>query len=61
MELAEQRRVRRAIRPNLQRRAEFQKQFQQEYAQLSAMDMQLQQYQNINFDAWMDQDPVEAL
>ena len=60
MELAEQRRSVEQYAQTLQRQAEFQRQFQQEYAQLSAMDMQLQQYQNINFDAWMDQDPVEA-
>ena len=60
MEVAEQRRAVEQYAQTLQRQAEFQKQFQQEYAQLSAMDMQLQQYQNINFDAWMDQDPVEA-
>jgi hypothetical protein len=59
-ELAEQRRNVEQYAQAIQRQAEFTGKFQQDLSQITAMDMQLQQFQNVNWDQWMDSDPVEA-
>lgn len=59
-ELAEQRRALEHQAQLIQQQAQFQQQFQQDIAQLTAMDMQLQKFQDVNWDNWMDADPVEA-
>lgn len=59
-ELAEQRRNLEQYAQELTRQQEFQQQFQQDYAQISAMDMQLQQFRNVDWSGYTDQNPVEA-
>ena len=59
-ELAEQRRNVEQYAAHIQQQAEFQKQFQAEMSEISAMDMQLKQYSNVDWAAYTDQDPVEA-
>ena len=59
-ELAEQRRSVEQYAQAIQRQAEFTGKFQQDLSQITAMDMQLQQFQNVNWEQWMDSDPVEA-
>lgn len=59
-ELAETRRAIEAQAQLLQQQYQLQQATIQETAKLYAMDSQLANYQNVNWDAWMDQDPVEA-
>lgn len=59
-ELAEQRRNVEQYAQHIQEQAKFQQQFQAEMAEISAMDMQLRQYEQVNWSAYTDQDPVEA-
>lgn len=59
-ELAEQRRQVEQYAQELQRREAFNQQFIQEAAQISALDMQLQRYKEVDWASYTDQDPVEA-
>jgi hypothetical protein len=59
-EIAEQRRQIEAYAQAAQQRFQLQQQTIQQTAQLYAMDSQLANYQNVNWDQWMDQDPLEA-
>lgn len=60
MELAEQRRTMESKEQQLQQQYQLQQQNLQGYAQLMSMDAQLEQYQNVNWEGWIDQDPIEA-
>lgn len=60
MELAEQRRTLESKEQQLQQQYQLQQQNLQGYAQLMSMDAQLEQYQNVNWEGWIDQDPIEA-
>lgn len=59
-ELAEQRRQAEHYIQQAQQRLQLREQTIQEQAKIHAMDSQLANYQQVNWDAWMDQDPVEA-
>ncbi len=59
-ELAEQRKQIEQQAQLLQQNYQLQQQTIQETAKLYSMDSALQNYQNVNWEAWMDQDPVEA-
>ena len=59
-ELAEQRRAIEQQAQLLQQQYQYQQATMEQTAKVYAMDSQLQNYQNVNWDAWMDQDPVEA-
>jgi hypothetical protein len=59
-QLAEQRKQIEALAQNVQQQYQLQQATIHETAKLYAMDSQLANYQNVNWDAWMDQDPIEA-
>lgn len=59
-ELAEQRKQAEAYVQQAQQTLQLREQTIQEQAKVYAMDSQLANYQQVNWDAWMDQDPVEA-
>jgi hypothetical protein len=59
-EIAEQRRQVEALAQTVQQQYQLQQSTIQETAKLFAMDSQLANYQGANWDAWMDQDPIEA-
>lgn len=59
-ELAETRRQIDAQAQLLNQQYQLQQATIQQTAQVIAMDSQLANYQNVNWDAWMDQDPIEA-
>lgn len=59
-ELADQRRQAEAYIQQAHQRLQLQEQTIQDQAKIHAMDSQLANYQQVNWDAWMDQDPVEA-
>jgi hypothetical protein len=59
-QIAEQRKQLETLAQNVQQQYQLQQATIQETAKLYAMDSQLANYQNVNWDAWMDQDPVEA-
>lgn len=60
MELAEKNRAVDAREQFLQQQYQLQQQNLQDYAKVMAMDAQLEHYKDVNWDGWMDQDPVEA-
>ena len=59
-QLAEQRKQIETLAQNVQQQYQLQQATIQETSKLYAMDSALQNYQNVNWDAWMDQDPIEA-
>lgn len=59
-ELAEQRRQAEHYLQQAQQTLQLREQTIQEQSALYSMDSQLANYQQVNWDAWMDQDPVEA-
>lgn len=59
-QLADQRKQIEALAQNVQQQYQLQQATIQETAKVYAMDSQLANYQNVNWDAWMDQDPIEA-
>ena len=59
-EVTEERRTVAAERQQVQQESEMQRAFMTEYAELMSMDSQLQQYQSVNWNAYVDQDPIEA-
>ena len=59
-ELAEERKNIAALAQNVQQQYQLQQQTIQQTAQLYAMDSQLANYQNVNWSAWTDSDPIEA-
>lgn len=59
-QLAAQRQQIETLAQTVQQQYQLQQATIQETAKLYAMDSQLANYQNVNWDAWMDQDPVEA-
>lgn len=59
-ELANQRKQIETQAQLLQQQYQLQQQSIEQTAQLYAMDSQLKNYQQVNWDQWMDQDPVEA-
>jgi len=59
-QLAEQRKQIETLAQNVQQQYQLQQATIQETAKLYAMDSQLANYQQVNWDAWMDQDPIEA-
>lgn len=59
-ELAETRRQIDAQAQLLQQQYQLQQATLQQTAQLYSMDSQLKNYENVNWDGWMDQDPIEA-
>lgn len=59
-QLADQRKQLDTLAQNIQQQYQLQQATIQETAKVYAMDSQLANYQNVNWDAWMDQDPVEA-
>ncbi len=60
-EVAEQRKSVELAQTQLQQAAQFQQQQLAEYAELLNIDKQLQQYANIDWNALIDSDPVEAM
>ena len=60
MEIAEHRKAIETQAQMLQQQYQIQQQNLQSYAQLMSMDTQLSQYQEVNWDAWVDSDPLEA-
>jgi len=59
-QLAEQRKQIETLAQNVQQQYQLQQATIQGTAQVYAMDSQLANYQNVNWDAWMDQDPIDA-
>jgi hypothetical protein len=59
-ELAAQRRQLEEFAQLVHQNSQLQEQTIQETAQLYAIDGQLQNYRQVNWDAWIDQDPIEA-
>jgi hypothetical protein len=59
-QLADQRKQIEQLAQNVQQQYQLQQATIQETAKLYSMDSALQNYQNVNWDAWMDQDPIEA-
>lgn len=59
-QLSEQRKQIETLAQNVQQQYQLQQATIQETAKIYAMDSQLANYQNVNWDAWMDQDPIEA-
>jgi len=59
-QLASQRQQLETLAQNVQQQYQLQQATIQGTAQVYAMDSQLANYQNVNWDAWMDQDPIEA-
>lgn len=59
-EVAEQRKQLEAHQAFIQQQATFQQQSAKEFAQLAAVDNQLQQYQSIDWASALDQDPIGA-
>jgi hypothetical protein len=59
-QLADQRKQIETLAQNVQQQYQLQQATIQETAKLYAMDSQLANYQGVNWDAWMDQDPIEA-
>ena len=59
-QLADQRKQIEQLAQNVQQQYQLQQATIQETSKLYAMDSALQNYQNVNWDAWMDQDPIEA-
>lgn len=59
-EIAEQRKQVENYAKHVQEQAQFQQQFQQDYAAITAMDMQIQRYKDVDWSQYTDQDPVEA-
>jgi hypothetical protein len=59
-ELAEQRRQAEHYFQQAQQNIQLQQQTIEESAKLHSVDSQVKQYEQVNWDAWMDQDPVEA-
>lgn len=59
-EVAEMRRQVEQYAQFIQQQSAMQQELQKEYAQISALDMQLQQYKQVDWAAYTDQDPVEA-
>ena len=59
-ELAEERKTISELAQNVQQQYQLQQATIQETAKLYAMDSQLANYQNVNWSAWTDNDPVEA-
>lgn len=60
-EVAEQRREFEQQREAFQQQAQAQRQHIQDFAQLHAIDAQIERFQKIDWDALIDQDPVEAM
>ena len=59
-QIAEQRKQLETLAQTVQQQYQLQQATIQETAKVYAMDSQLANYQNVNWDAWMDQDPIEA-
>ncbi|HNG04156.1 MAG TPA: hypothetical protein PLQ71_19880 [Nitrospira sp.] len=59
-EIAEQRKQVEAYAQHVQQQAVFQQQFQQDFAAITAMDMQIQRYKDVDWGQYTDSDPVEA-
>jgi hypothetical protein len=60
-EVAEQRREFEQQREAFQKQAQIQQQHIQDFAQLHAIDAQIERFQRVDWDALIDQDPVEAM
>lgn len=59
-EAAEMRKAVESERQYIQQQAQFNEQFRTEIAQITAMDMQIDRYKQVDWAQWTDQDPVEA-
>lgn len=59
-EVAEHRRQLEAAQRQFQMASQAQQQNLKAHAQLMALEDQIQRYQNVDFQKWMDEDPVEA-
>lgn len=59
-ELAEMRRATEAEKEYVQKAAEFQTKYRDQFTQLSVLDAQLQMYSNVNWTDLSESDPVEA-
>lgn len=59
-EAAEMRKVAEQKEQQLQQMVQFHQQTQNEHVQLAAMDLQLKQYQDVDWNAYVDQDPISA-
>lgn len=60
-EVAEQRRAFEAERQSFQKNMQLQQQSFQDSAQLYALDEQIKQFKNLDWEALIDQDPVQAM
>ena len=60
-EVAEQRKSIEQQQQEFQRNVQVQQQFMQDHAQLYALDSQIQQFSNLNWDEMISNDPVEAM
>ncbi len=60
-EVSEQRKELEQAREEFQQRAEVQQRHIQDYAELHALDVELKRYQQVDWDALINQDPVEAM
>lgn len=60
-EVAEQRKTLEAQHQAFQQQVQFQQSHIQDFAALHALEQQLAQYQNVNWNELIDQDPVEAM
>jgi hypothetical protein len=60
-ELAEQRKTFETERQQLQQEMQLRNALFTDIADLKALDNQLESYSKVNWDAWQDQDPVEAI
>lgn len=60
-ELAEQRKTFETERQQLQQQMQLQNALFDDIAEIKAIDSQLKSYSEVNWDAWQDQDPVEAI
>jgi hypothetical protein len=60
-EVAEAKKQMEAQQAQFQQQVQFQQAHLQDFAQLTALEQQMAQYQNVNWQALIDQDPVEAM
>jgi hypothetical protein len=60
MEIAEQRKAVETQAQMLQQQYQLQQQNLKSYAELMSMDSTLEQYSQVNWDNWIDADPIEA-
>lgn len=60
-ELAEQRKTFETQAQQMQQKVQMQSALIEDLAGLKALDSQLESYSQVNWDAWQDQDPVEAI